>query len=136
MDNIGVMKGLAAKMGYLNQRQAQLAQNVANADTPGYIPQDLKEVDFSNIMQRALGGGMKKVSQAATHVRHMNNSEDVKDPRAREQREAYEVAPAGNAVVLEEQMIKAGRNAMDYNLMTSLYRKNVNMLRMAIGRGG
>lgn len=136
LENIGLMKGLTAKMSYLDQRQAQISQNVANADTPGYIPQDLREVDFSHVMKRALGGGVIDVQPQSTHFRHMNSNGKVDNPRSEEQRRVYEVAPAGNAVVLEEQMLKAGRNATDHNLMTSLYRKNVGMLRMAIGRGG
>ena len=40
LDNIGVLQGISGKMGWLNQRQTIIAQNVANADTPRYVPHD------------------------------------------------------------------------------------------------
>ena len=48
----------------------------------------------------------------------------------------YEIAPAGNAVVLEEQMMKIAETQIDYELTTILYRKNVHLLKMALGGGG
>ena len=39
--DIGLFKALGAKMDYLGQRQRVIAQNVANADTPNYRPNDL-----------------------------------------------------------------------------------------------
>ena len=45
----------------------------------------------------------------------------------------YEVAPAGNAVVMEEQIINSNQTSMDYNLITSLYQKNVRMIKTALG---
>ena len=60
---------------------------------------------------------------------------DIRDPQQRDQRQVYEVAPAGNAVILEEQMLKSSENNMDYNLMTTLYQKNVGLIRAALGTG-
>ena len=51
------------------------------------------------------------------------------------QKETYEVAPSGNAVIIEEQLLKAGQNVMDYNLMVNVYQKQVSMLRTALGTG-
>ena len=52
------------------------------------------------------------------------------------QKMTYEVTPSGNAVVLEEQMIKANENTMDFNLLTNLMRKQSGMIRTALGRNG
>ena len=41
VDSIPLFGLLKGKLGYLNQRQRLIAQNVANADTPGYAPTDL-----------------------------------------------------------------------------------------------
>jgi flagellar basal-body rod protein FlgB len=49
-------------------------------------------------------------------------------------REPYEVTPSGNSVVLEEQMMKLAENQMEYRLVTNLYKKNVSLLKMALGR--
>ena len=42
--------------------------------------------------------------------------------------------PAGNAVVLEEQMMKVADTQIDYELTTSLYRKNIGFIKLALGR--
>ncbi len=130
--NIALMKAIAAKMGYLDQRQRVLSQNIANADTPGYRPSDLTDVDFGSVLKSVTGDA--SVRPATTDDMHMPSVNQLDDTKAREQKVVYEVAPAENAVIMEEQMIKASKNIMDYNLMTSLYQKNVNMLRTALGR--
>ena len=47
----------------------------------------------------------------------------------------FETTPTGNSVVLEEQMIKAAENQMDYQTVTGLYSKSIGMLRIALGKG-
>lgn len=133
--NIGLFDAMNAKMGYLNQRQRVISQNVANADTPGYRPQDLTPVDFGRVLKKTLHERQEKVYIEKTDIKHLTGAGDVDNPKERKSRETYEVAPVGNAVIMEEQLIKAGKNMMDYNLMTSLYQKNIGMLKTSIGRG-
>jgi len=133
--NLALFKAMSARMNYLDQRQKIIAQNVANADTPGYTPHDLTKVDFGATLKDIAGGGMT-LMPATTNPQHMPSANSIDNPKNREQKTVYEVAPAGNAVVLEEQMISSSQNMMDYNLMTTLYQKNVNMLRAALGNGG
>ena len=47
--------------------------------------------------------------------------------------DGYETAPAGNAVVLDEQMGKLAETQLDYELTTNLYRRQVGMLKTALG---
>ncbi len=134
IQDIGLFQAIGAKMNYLNQRQSVLAQNVANADTPSYRPKDLVEVDFSTMLKTEMGGNkVKTVSIAATDAQHLGGSNNM-DMDAKKQRNTYEVAPAGNAVIMEEQLIKSGKNTMDYNLMLNVYQKQVSMFRIALGR--
>jgi len=128
---IGLFKAMAAKMGYLNHRQEVLAQNIANSDTPDYRARDLTKVDFSRVVKEATGS--KVVHPVATHHRHMPSPGKISEADNRAVKISYEVAPAGNSVILEEQMIKAAKTTMDYNLMTTLYQKNIGMIRTAIG---
>ncbi len=132
LQNIGLMQAMGAKMGYLNQRQGVIAQNVANANTPGYKPQDLQPVDFGRVLGRV--SGESRVRLETTNAGHMPPPGTLADPKARNQRLTYEASPTGNAVILEEQMVKSAAVTTDYNLMTTLYQKNVDMLRMAVGR--
>lgn len=131
--NIGLFKGITAKMQFLDQRQRVIAQNVANADTPGYRPHDLKDVDFGRVLTKATKEN--RLRPVTTNNGHLAAHNEVESPKNRRQGMVYEIGPDGNSVILEEQMVKATQTAMDYNLMTTLYQKNVGMLRTAIGGG-
>ena len=55
--------------------------------------------------------------------------------RASTQRKVgFETRPAGNAVNLEEEMMKVSANQMDYAAVTSLYTKSLGLLKTAIGK--
>lgn len=131
--DIPLFQALGAKMDYLNQRQRVISQNIANTDTPGYRPKDLKKVDFSSVLKDVTGGG-KNVHLETTNAGHMPPPSNVHIPDARKQKTTYEVAPAGNAVIMEEQLMNSGQTVMDYNLMTNLMQKNIGLIRTAIGR--
>jgi flagellar basal-body rod protein FlgB len=132
--NLSLFTAIGAKMDYLNQRQTIISQNVANADTPGYRPQDLVPVDFSSVLKEiSTPAGKMNVSLETTNPQHMPPPNSIADPKAKKQKEVYEVAPVGNAVVMEEQLMHAGQNTMDYTLMSNLYQKHTQMLKTAIG---
>lgn len=140
--NLALMKGLTAKMGYLNKRQSVITGNIANADTPGYRPQDVQSPKFDQVLERVERTAGRKsgrdLSMAATSAGHMVQKGQTLgggNLRRDDQREVYEVSPSGNAVVMEEQMINSQKTVMDYNLMTSIYQKNIQMIKTSIGRG-
>jgi flagellar basal-body rod protein FlgB len=133
VQNFTVFDALQRKMGWLSQRQGVLADNIANADTPGYKPHDVKEAPFQRVIERML----KPMAPKVTHPGHV----DASIPgEARldvdEAKEKYETSPVGNAVVLEEQLVKVSETQMDYQTMTNLYKKHMGMFRIALGRGG
>jgi flagellar basal-body rod protein FlgB len=49
-------------------------------------------------------------------------------------RGGYETRPAGNAVNLEDEMMKVSANQMDYAAATSLYTRSLGLLKTAIGK--
>ncbi len=120
---------IAKRMQWLTARQTVLTKNIANADTPDYIPQDLKDGSFKRMVARQ-SPALRPASTNSSHIQGVS----LRDPdgRAREQEELYETAPAGNAVVIEEQLVNMTRNQTDYQTMTQLYRKHVAMIRMAL----
>ena len=118
-------------MGWLARRQEVLAQNIANADTPLYKPNDLKPMDF----QAYLSGKPNRIPLATTNPRHIAGTRDAMSPFAAQQNQApYETAPDGNAVVLEEQMGKVSETQLQHSLSTELYRKHIGMIKMALGK--
>jgi flagellar basal-body rod protein FlgB len=133
--NLGLLNGMHAKMGFLQKRQEVYAQNIANADTPGYRPKEIKAPDFSRVMGeigRTRSGGVSKVKMESTDDMHMPTANSVKNPRLQKVDSVYEAAPDNNSVVLEEQMYKASRNMMDYQAITNIYRRNVGLVRLAV----
>lgn len=131
-ENIGLLKALGSKMQYLAQRQSLISQNIANADTPGYRPKDLKPVNFGTALKDAQGPN-KGVIMASTNDAHMGPGSATQSVKSEKAKKVYEVAPAGNAVVMEEQLVNSGQVQMDYNLMTSLYQKNIRLMKIAMG---
>ena len=131
--DIALFKAIGAKMNYLTQRQRVISQNVANADTPNYRPQDLVPVDFGDVLKHVTKS--QSIRMDKTDDQHIPDPSEIDDPESKKQKETYEVAPAGNAVIMEEQLMNAGATAMDYNLMTTIYQRNVGMIRTAIGSG-
>lgn len=130
LTKLTLFNGLEKKVDWLNQRQSVLSLNVANANTPGYVSQDLKPFDFKEAV------AAKMPAPKASHGAHVTEvAAGGLAERPDEDRRPYELAPDGNAVVLEEQMIKATETAMDHQLMTSLYQRNVNLFKIALGSG-
>ena len=123
---------LSARANFLQARHAVLTQNVANADTPRYQPKDLVEPDFT----RLLNGqplGVKSVALERTSSVHLAGLPSASATPRRQQIDGFEVAPAGNAVLIEEQLRHLGGAERGYQLATSIYGKYVGLLRTAIG---
>lgn len=127
---------LSARMGWLSQRQAILAQNIANADTPDYRPKDLQAKDFRRLAQ-GHAGQPTRIAVNKTDQSHLDGRTSAWFSLAgRDQPMPYEVSPDGNAVILEEQTAKAGQTALDHQLASNIYRKYVGMFRIALGTTG
>lgn len=125
----GLFSLLGKRMDWLGQRQTVLARNIANADTPDYVPHDLKAQEFRRMIERQ---AMPSMKPEATQAGHIQNSSLSVEQRSVEQKQRYETAPSGNAVVIEEQLIKVAQTQNDYNVITNLYRKQVAMMKMAL----
>ena len=122
---------LKTRMHWHQARQKVLAENVSNADTPGFKPRDLRMPAF--LPNGAAVGGAIGVDR--TSPLHIVASEGRPGEDPREARR-FEVTPSGNAVNLEDEMLKVAQNQSDYQLATSLYQKSLQMLRTAVGRRG
>ena len=131
MSKLAVFRMTTGKMSWLAERQRVLSQNIANSDTPEYKPRDMKEVDFRNLVKQSSRG----VALNRTHKSHMSLGSERFKFEIKNSRDIYETAPSGNAVILEQQLIKNAETVTDYQLMTNLYRKHVSMFKMALGGG-
>ena len=55
-------------------------------------------------------------------------------PFAAERPGGYDVRPTGNAVNLEDEMMKVAANQMDYQAATTLYTRSLGLIKTAIGK--
>ena len=131
LTNVPLLSALRDRMSWLNSRQSLLAQNVANADTPGYAARDLKPMDFEAELERQKAPCFAGI--AVTDPRHI--AVQVSGPAQAANGEMTEVdtTSSGNSVSLEEEMIRVADTQSQYQAASNLYAKAVGMMRTAIG---
>jgi flagellar basal-body rod protein FlgB len=122
------------RMAWLARRQEVLSQNVANADTPNFVPHDLKTQDFRAVLKATQPAN--HVAMARTDSNHIAARHEPAKFRDQKSKETFEEAPSGNSVVLEEQLMKVSETQTDFRMATSLYHKHIGMIKDALGRRG
>lgn len=132
MSGPDLLSAMRERLRYLGERQNVISQNVANANTPGYKAQDLDAPDFNAMVKDASGD----LQMAVTSAKHIRPEVASGHYRLVKSDSAYETAPDGNNVVLEEQMAKMAKTNMDYQETLNLYKKMNSMIKMALGRNG
>ena len=132
LPDVPLLSMLRERMSWLNQRQDTLSQNVANADTPGYVAHDLKPVDFEAEMDKAAKGVPSGNMMRVTDPRHITLSNSKTQFEDFEVRDA-EANPNGNSVSLEQEMIKVSDTQAQFQAATNLYAKAMTMMKTAIG---
>lgn len=120
------------RLAWLGARQSVLAQNVANADTPGWQQRDLRP--FSEVLSGSVSAAASAVIR--TDPGHMSGTLDGAAAANAGPASALrgERAPDGNAVSIDDQMVKIAQNESDHEMVTAVYRKYLGMIRTAIGR--
>lgn len=126
-----VFSALTDKMRWHQARQGLLAENVANAETPGYKGRDLAQYDYA---ARHSATSSASISTTATQPMHFSVSSGDAGGFDAQRMANFEVTPEGNGVTLEDEMMKVTSNMMDYQAATSLYQKSVRILRVALGK--
>lgn len=127
--NLPLIAMLKTRMHWHQTRQKLLAENVSNADTPGFQPKDLEAPAF-DVAGSPTGRALAMAQTAAGHLSGTSSrpGEDVTSARR------FETRPSGNAVNLEDEMLKVSQNQADFQLAASLYQKSLQALRTATGR--
>jgi flagellar basal-body rod protein FlgB len=128
--NIPLFRAMAQRMAWLGERQQVLAQNVANVDTPGFTPKDLKAPDFRALVAGATG----RLPLAATEPGHIASGSSSPAAFRAVAQKGGERTPSGNSVSIEDEMMKVSQTATDYALTTNLYKRHLAMLKAALGR--
>ena len=130
--DLPALSALRTKMQWHQERQRVLAENVSNSDTPNFRPRDLVEPKFDRSGAPASGpmGSLQMMLTSSSHLVQTGGVENFQfDSKGQ-----FQTRPAGNAVNLEDEMLKASANQMDNAAATSLYSKSMPLLKVAIGK--
>ena len=120
---------LKTRMHWHQERQRILAENVSNADTPRFQPRDLTPPSFDPRRPAVAELSLARTSTGAHDGGAAGGNRFQLDRNG-----GFEARPSGNAVSLEDEMLKVANNQMDYQAATSLYTRGLGMLKTAIGR--
>ncbi|MGI3213242.1 FlgB family protein [Roseovarius tibetensis] len=109
-------------------RQAIVAQNMANADTPGYAARDIES--FRTLYEGQGGTFLPR----ATRTGHLfgNGARPGFEPV---ERKDVRRDPNGNSVALETEMLNAVDVKRQHDRAIAIYRSSLTLLRTALGRG-
>ena len=124
-ENLDIFKMSHAMATHAGQRQALIAQNVANADTPGYIARDIPA--FKTTYENA-GHSL----QRATRSQHLNGVSLNGNAAPTNQRAM--ASPDGNTVSIEQEMLKATDTVRQHDRAIAIYKSALGVLRSSLGR--
>ncbi len=126
-DQLSIFAMLKSRLSYLADRQQVISQNVANSDTPGFTPKDLKPFALPS---QGGAGGLAPVTPTLTSPMHLTapmttaTAKPVNSPDS-------ETTLNGNSVVLEDEMMKMSQSRMDYDAAVAFYQQSMQLLTTA-----
>lgn len=123
--DIGLFRLAERRMAWIDQRQTVLAQNVANANTPGYKATDVASFDAS-LVERTLALTLTAPNQLSGRPSDAGRRELPTSGKS----------PNGNTVVMEDQLGKIANTSSNHELVTDLYRKYEGLFQKALGVSG
>lgn len=124
--DLNVLKTAMQMARHAGTQQAVSAENIANADTPGF--KAARVTPFTDLVNRAEGG----FDQRATRPGHMNGTTDIGAPEIARLRGSED--PNGNGVVLEMEMLTAVDAKRQHDRALAIYRSGISVLRASLGR--
>lgn len=136
--DLTTMSALKERMRFLQTRQKLLSQNIANADTPGYRPKDIKQLGVdpasrgSDAARRMAPVQGRQTGISVTNPMHI--SAGGAGVATEDRGATYETRPSGNAVDLENEMLKVSQNQIDFQTAANIYQRGLSTLKIALGR--
>ncbi len=123
-DQTDILDLAASRLSWLDDRQRVLARNIANSDTPGYVPRD--EQSFAKSLADL------QVEPVQTNPMHLSGSVDTAGTVMMRPRQR---SIDGNAVSLDEEMTKVADTDTQQRLVTGLIGKYAGMYATTLGKG-
>lgn len=119
---IAMAQSMASHAG---ARMGLIAQNVANADTPGFKAMDLPS--FADTYQATDPTALRQ-----TRPGHLAGQSI--EPSVQPIRSGGSEAPNGNSVSIEQEMVKATSARQDHDMALAIYRSTSDIIRASLGR--
>lgn len=133
ISDIPILSMLRTRLSWAQERQRVLAENVSNSDTPNYRARDLVPPKFED-PSRSAPAMLSAVTLTRTGSGHINGMATSGSSFRTETKGNYDVRPTGNAVHLEDEMMKVAANQMDFQAATALYTRSLGLLKIALGK--
>jgi flagellar basal-body rod protein FlgB len=138
ISNAGSLPALEAAMRFASQRQKLIAHNIANFETPNFIPTDVSPGEFQKVLAEAVdsrrvktGGMHGKLSIKRTRELQQSASGSLTlSPRTPV---GGVLAQDKNASNLERTMQDLVENAVMFRVAADLHRARAGIIKKAIG---
>jgi flagellar basal-body rod protein FlgB len=121
--NVALFDLAEQRLGWLDARQRVGAQNIANADTPGFVARDM--VPFEKYLAKSI------VVPERTSPMHLVG---LTQPLASSQTQPMERAPDGNAVSVEDELTHVADNETQQGLVGNLWKSYMGMFMTVLGK--
>ncbi len=121
-ENLDIFKMSAAMARHAGQKQAVVSQNVANADTPGFVARDIPDFD------KMYTNPNSTHQQRATRTRHLHGMV-AGQPDAPMMKQPADGAPNGNQVSVETELLKSVQAKRQHDRAVAIYKSALNVLR-------
>ena len=123
---IGIFDLAQKRMEWAARRQAVLARNIANANTPHFQPSDV--ADFASTLSATTG-----VTPVRTQPGHLRGT--IPDTAGLALKRPSTHSPDGNAVALDQQLTQVADTETIQSLTTTVYKKYMGLFAIALGKG-
>jgi len=124
-EKLDIFRMSAAMARHAGKQQAVVAQNVANADTPGYGAREMPDFKTSYLPADTSG------AQRATRTRHLLGSTDGAGlPVVQDVRE--QSSPNGNQISLETEILKSVDAKRQHDRALAIYKTSIGVLRSTL----
>jgi flagellar basal-body rod protein FlgB len=122
MQSLALFSLATQQANWLATRQATIASNVANVNTPGYQARDV--TPFAATLERM------QLSMAATSDNHIQPASLAGERVRAKAGDSWDVVYSGNSVNLEQEMMKAGdanrAHALNVNIVRAFHQMLMN----------
>jgi len=124
MQPVNLFELASQQAQWLSVRQAAVAGNIANVNTPGYRGVDVEP--FEKVL------GKSGVAMSATQSGHFGGSATQVGFSAREETARAALLPSDNSVVLENELMKGGEISRGFELNTAIVKAFHRMMMMSV----